>query len=130
MNEYDEIDAIIQKDNELIAVFCGGVLEYTQAFGEVYRFDNPGTHKLLMKLPPFGIYPKNGSNGKTDLPFSYDYNYLMFAIKHCVDKATTDELKEKLAEIKEALISFVGEPFDIHYTHLKVAEFVKLYNKI
>ena len=119
-----------QKDNELIAVFCGGVLEYIPYIGEVYRFDEPNTHKLLMKLPPFGVLPKNGSDGKINLPFSYDYNFLMFAIKYCVDKATTDELKDKVVEIKNALTSFMGEPFDISFTHLKVVEFVKLYNNI
>lgn len=111
-----------KRKNDLIAVFCGGVLESNPLLGESYRFDKVGIPKYLMKCPPFGSISRNG------MRFDSDYNWLMFVIKECSLKATTDELKTMYDDILKSLTDFdMINPID--YTYIGVCTFVDMYNE-
>lgn len=116
-----ESESQVQDANDLIAVFCGGVLEINPVMGEMYRFDDPGTFQHIMKCPPFGKISRSG------MTYHCNYNWLIPAIKECKLKATTPELIEAYKNIKESLDDF-DMITPIYFTFGYVVEFVKLYN--
>lgn len=112
-----------QEKDDLIAIFCGGVLEKNPLVGDQYRFDVQGTPKHMMKCPPFGIISATG------MRWSFDYNWLMIAIKECYNKSEINEdLDLKYHEIVLSLTEF--EMIDSYsMTYMILIEFIELYNE-
>ena len=129
-NEKDE--ELYQDGNDKIAVFCGGVLEMNNIIGELYRFDEIGCNKGMMKCPPFGVIARCGSDGLRMMKYHCDYNWLMVAIKECHNKIISVELVDKFKEISNALTDFYSIYDNMHIIrlHAKVIEFIDIYNNL
>lgn len=133
-NILEEHENTLQDGNDLIAIFCGGKLEYIPFVGEIYRFDESETPVYLMKCPPLGIIVRSNDAGQRIMNFHYDYNWLMFVIKHCKAKATTPKLEEKYKEICNSLTEFLDlinfrSNSEIEWSHKLVVDFIELFNK-
>jgi hypothetical protein len=116
-------DEEIKDYNDLIAVFCGGVLEHNPLLGEQYRFDEIGTPEFAMKIPPFG------SLGRKHLAFHYDWRFLIFAIEECYNKINSKELEELFEKIKQELVFFeLSGGTRIYMVYRFVVDFIQLYN--
>jgi len=113
---------------DLIAIFCGGVLEVNNILGEIYRFDEQNKIKCLMKCPPFGYISRDS------MCFHYDYNWLMFAIRECKLKADIDNrLMKSFDEIMHTIknsITPIGGSYEIFQTFWSVIKFINFYNSM
>ncbi len=114
MNSKEEL----QKKNDLIAVFCGGVLEVNPFFGEQYRFDHTNGFG-------YGFIPCHSTViSRKGLCFDYDYNHLIPVIKFCGGKAISVDLENAYKEIVADLL----ELNDILPAFEAVVRFIDLYN--
>jgi hypothetical protein len=89
----NRIEEEFQDNNDIIAQFCGGKLETIPYLGTIYRFDDKDTFEPLMKFPPFGFILRSGEDGIRCMEYHYKYDWLMYPIRCCWQKANTSKLK-------------------------------------
>ena len=134
INEMNEKQFMKEQDgNDKICLFCGAKLSLD---GTKWIFDEPGTEKLLMKCPPFGLIQRcTNTDAQLEtriMRFNDSYDWLMIAIKECSKNTTTPDLKQKYKFIKFELtnFSYIGCIGNINLVHQLVVEFIDECNRI
>lgn len=116
-------DGVELQLNEKIARFLGGVIVVNPLMGEQWVFDKPGTPEYEMKCPPFGCVSRKNQYGWTT-----NWNWIMWVLEECREKAVTDNLKNCFDRMVEE-IRIITKMFTAYHILMLVNEFINIYNR-